>query len=158
MIDISFFLLNLQEKSGGLFDFDGTLPLTIFEFIGLIFILEKTLYNPLLKIETIRVTDLQQKTQKAQLILNDANSLVDFYNKEILNIEKKINLVLKQDNLELKEHFQKHLIELNQNSINMIIKAEQDINKKTTSLSSDEKVKNASTTIAAIIINQIISK
>jgi len=153
-----FFLLNLQEKSGGLFDFDGTLPLTIFEFIGLIFILEKTLYNPLLKIETIRVTDLQQKTQKAQLILNDANSLVDFYNKEILNIEKKINLVLKQDNLELKEHFQKHLIELNQNSINMIIKAEQDINKKTTSLSSDEKVKNASTTIAAIIINQIISK
>jgi len=73
-------------------------------------------------------------------------------------LKKKINLVLKQDNLELKEHFQKHLIELNQNSINMIIKAEQDINKKTTSLSSDEKVKNASTTIAAIIINQIISK
>ena len=158
MMNIFYILLNIEEKSGGLFDFDGTLPLTIFEFIGLIFILEKTLYNPLLKIETIRVTDLQQKTQKAQLILNDANSLVDFYNKEILNIEKKINLVLKQDNLELKEHFQKHLIELNQNSINMIIKAEQDINKKTTSLSSDEKVKNASTTIAAIIINQIISK
>ena len=45
MIDISFFLLNLQEKSGGLFDFDGTLPLTIFEFIGLIFILENLKFN-----------------------------------------------------------------------------------------------------------------
>jgi len=41
MINISLLLLNnVEEKAGGLFDFDGTLPLTIFQFLGLIFILE----------------------------------------------------------------------------------------------------------------------
>ena len=40
MINISLLLLTLEEKTGGLFDFDGTLPLSIFQFIGLTFILE----------------------------------------------------------------------------------------------------------------------
>jgi len=158
MIDISFFLLNLEEKNGGLFDFDGTLPLTIFQFIGLIFILEKILYKPLSTIETIRVEQLKEKTQKAQSILSGANFLVDLYNLEVSNIEKKINLLIKQDNLELKEHFQQQLTELNKSSISIIAETEQDINKKTADLSKNEKVKNASTSIAAIIINQVISK
>lgn len=158
MIDISFFLLSLEEKSGGLFDFDGTLPLTIFQFIGLIFILEKILYKPLSKIETIRVEELKEKTQKAQSIVTGANFLVDLYNTEVSNIEKKINILLQQDNLKLKDHFQKQLIELNQSSMTIIAETEQDINKKITGLSKNEKVKNASTSIAAIIINQVISK
>jgi F0F1-type ATP synthase membrane subunit b/b' len=158
MIDISFFLLNIEEKIGGLFDFDGTLPLTIFQFIGLVFILEKILYNPLSKIETVRIENLKEKTQKAQSILNAANFLIELYNTEVLNIEKKITFLLKQDNLELKDHFQKQLVELNKNSINMIVEIEQDIHKKVTTLLENEKVKNASTNIAAIIINQIISK
>jgi hypothetical protein len=39
-----------------------------------------------------------------------------------------------------------------------MIETEQDINKKINGLSINEKAKTASTTIAAIIVNQIISK
>jgi hypothetical protein len=66
--------------------------------------------------------------------------------------------LLKKDEIVLKDHFQKQLVEINKNSVITIIDTEQDINKKITSLSSNDKVKNASTTIAAIVINQIISK
>jgi len=58
MINISLLLLNnVEEKAGGLFDFDGTLPLTIFQFLGLIFILERVLYKPLsgLKILELKI-------------------------------------------------------------------------------------------------------
>jgi F0F1-type ATP synthase membrane subunit b/b' len=158
MINISLLLLSVEEKSGGLFDFDGTLPLTIFQFIGLTFILEKVLYNPLSNIENIRIENLKKKTQKAELTLSGANFLAELYNSEVSNVEKKIDVLLKQDDIELKEHFQKQLVELTQSSVTTIIDTEQDINKKITGLSSNEKVKNASTTIAAIIINQIISK
>jgi len=156
MIDFSLILLNIEEKSGGLFDFDGTLPLTIFQFVGLIFILEKVLYKPLLEIEKIRIENLKQKTQKAESILSGTTFLADLYSNEILNVEKKIDTLLKQDNLQLKDYLQKHLIEINQSSVNIIDSSEQDMNKKITSLSSNQKVKDASTTIAAIIINQII--
>jgi F0F1-type ATP synthase membrane subunit b/b' len=158
MIDISLVLLNIEEKSGGLFDFDGTLPLTIFQFVGLIFILEKVLYKPLLEIEKIRVENLKQKTQKAESILVGTTFLADLYNNEVSNIEKKIDILLKQDNLKLKDYLQKHLVEINQSSVSIIDSSEQDMNKKITGLSSNEKVKDASTTIAAIIINQIVSK
>lgn len=158
MINISLLLLNLQEKSGGLFDFDGTLPLTIFQFIGLTFILERVLFKPLSEIENIRVENLKKKTQKAESTLSGATFLADLYNTEVSNVEKKIDILLKQDDIQLKDNFQKQLIEINQSSVTTIIDTERDINKKITSLSSNEKVKNASTSIAAIIINQIISK
>ena len=71
MINISLLLLNnVEEKAGGLFDFDGTLPLTIFQFIGLTFILEKVLYKPLSEIENIRIENLKKKTQKAESTLS----------------------------------------------------------------------------------------
>jgi F0F1-type ATP synthase membrane subunit b/b' len=158
MINISLLLLNIEEKSGGLFDFDGTLPLTIFQFLGLMFILERVLYKPLSEIETIRAKNLKEKTEKAESTLFAANFLANLYTTEVSNVEKKIDILLKQDDVQLKTIFQNRLIEINQNSINTIIDREQDINKKISSLSSNLKVRNASTTIAAIIINQIISK
>ena len=65
---------------------------------------------------------------------------------------------MKQDDTRLKDNFQNRLVEINQSSTTTIIETEQDINKKIAGLSSNENVKSASTTIAAIIINQIISK
>lgn len=159
MINISLLLLNnVEEKAGGLFDFDGTLPLTIFQFLGLIFILERILYKPLSGIETTRVENLKEKTEKAESTLSRATFLTDLYNTEVSNVEKKINIFLKQDDTRLKDLFQNRLVEINQSSTTTIIETEQDINKKIAGLSSNENVKSASTTIAAIIINQIISK
>jgi len=73
-------------------------------------------------------------------------------------LKKKISILLKQDDTRLKDNFQNRLVEINQSSTTTIIETEQDINKKIAGLSSNENVKSASTTIAAIIINQIISK
>ena len=84
--------------------------------------------------------------------------MTDLYNTEVSNVEKKINILLKQDDTRLKDNFQNRLVEINQSSTTTIIETEQDINKKIAGLSSNENVKSASTTIAAIIINQIISK
>ena len=80
-MDIFFLLLTIEEKSGGLFDFDGTLPLTIFEFLVLMFILEKILYKPLSNITTIRIKNLKEKNERKHLtsiqykalIINDNN-------------------------------------------------------------------------------------
>ena len=84
--------------------------------------------------------------------------MTDLYNTEVSNVEKKISILLKQDDTRLKDNFQNRLVEINQSSTTTIIETEQDINKKIAGLSSNENVKSASTTIAAIIINQIISK
>jgi len=159
MINISLLLLNnVEEKAGGLFDFDGTLPLTIFQFLGLIFILERVLYKPLSGIENTRVENLKEKSEKAESTLSRATFLTDLYNTEVSNVEKKISILLKQDDTRLKDNFQNRLVEINQSSTTTIIETEQDINKKIAGLSSNENVKSASTTIAAIIIKQIISK
>lgn len=156
MINISLLLLNVEEKSGGLFDFDGTLPLTIFQFIILTFVLEKILYKPLSEIENIRIGNLKKKTQQAESTISNTTFLLSLYNQEVSNVEKKIDILLKQNDLKLKSDFQNHLINLNQSATNTIIQSEQDINKKITCLSKNQKVKNASTNIAAIVIKQVI--
>jgi len=88
-MNIFYILLNIEEKSGGLFDFDGTLPLTIFEFLALMFILEKILYKPLFNITNIRIKNLKEKNEKAESLLSTSNFLANLYNTEIFNIEKK---------------------------------------------------------------------
>lgn len=155
-MDIFFLLLTIEEKSGGLFDFDGTLPLTIFEFLVLMFILEKILYKPLSNITTIRIKNLKEKNERAELLLSTNNFLTNLYNTEISNIEKKIDIILKQDDIVLKNIFQNRLFELSQNSIKTIMDKEQDINKKIANLSSNFKIKNTSFYLAAIIIDLLI--
>jgi F0F1-type ATP synthase membrane subunit b/b' len=158
MINISLILLNVEEKSGGLFDFDGTLPLSIFQFLALMFILERVLYKPLSEIANIRSKNLKEKGDKAESTLFAANMLTDLYNKEVSIVEKKIDILLKIDEGQLKDTFQSYLIEMNQSASTSLIETEQDINKKISELSNNQKAKTATTTIAALIVNQIIAK
>lgn len=60
--------------------------------------------------------------------------------------------------MKLQEHFINQLSYINTHSLSVLNNNEQTINKKITGLSSNEEVKIASSTIAAIMINQIISK
>jgi F-type H+-transporting ATPase subunit b len=158
MIDISFLLMNAEEKVGGLFDFDGTLPFTILEFLLLMFILERVLYKPLSEIADMRIENLKEKAEKAESTLLNANSLINLYLTEISNVEQKIDILLKQDDSQLKDAFQKRLIEMNKVSINSIIETEQDITKKINELSKNEKAKSAVNVISAFIIQQVIAK
>ena len=156
MMNIFLLLLTIEEKTGGLFDFDGTLPLTIFEFLVLMFILEKILYKPLSNITNIRIKNLKEKNERAESLLSTINFLANLYNTEISNIEKKIDIILKQDDIVLKNTFQNRLFEISQNSINIIIDKEQNINKQIANLSSNFKIKNTCFYLTAIIIDLII--
>ena len=82
MIDFSFILINAEEKAGGLFDFDGTLPLTIFQFLVLMFLLERFLYKPFSEIGDIRSENLRDKADKAESTLTTANQLAKLYENE----------------------------------------------------------------------------
>nr|YP_001936379.1 ATP synthase CF0 B' subunit [Heterosigma akashiwo]ABV65985.1 ATP synthase CF0 B' chain [Heterosigma akashiwo]ABV70126.1 ATP synthase CF0 B' chain [Heterosigma akashiwo]BBA18193.1 ATP synthase CF0 B' chain [Heterosigma akashiwo]BBA18332.1 ATP synthase CF0 B' chain [Heterosigma akashiwo]BBA18471.1 ATP synthase CF0 B' chain [Heterosigma akashiwo] len=158
MIDFSFILINAEEKAGGLFDFDGTLPLTIFQFLVLMFLLERFLYKPFSEIGDIRSENLRDKADKAESTLTTANQLAKLYENEVSSVEKKTDILLKQDDAQLKNVFQKRLLEMTQNCVSAVIETEQDITTKISNLSNNEKAKSASTTIAAIIIKQIITK
>jgi len=138
MIDFSFILINAEEKAGGLFDFDGTLPLTIFQFLVLMFLLERFLYKPFSEIGDIRSENLRDKADKAESTLTTANQLAKLYENEVSSVEKKTDILLKQDDAQLKNVFQKRLLEMTQNCVSAVIETEQDITTKISNLSNNE--------------------
>ena len=102
------------------------------------------------------VNELRDKADKAESTLTTANQLAKLYENEVSSVEKKTDILLKQDDAQLKNVFQKRLLEMTQNCVSAVIETEQDITTKISNLSNNEKAKSASTTIAAIIIKQII--
>ena len=63
------------EKTGGLFDFDGTLPIIVIQFVLFMFILNFILYTPLL--DTIDERNIYIKTslEEATNVLAKSNQL-----------------------------------------------------------------------------------
>nr|YP_010317739.1 ATP synthase CF0 beta' subunit [Silvetia siliquosa]UNH90177.1 ATP synthase CF0 beta' subunit [Silvetia siliquosa] len=77
----SIFIL-VTEKTGGLFDFDGTLPVIGLQFLFFMFILNFILYNPLLDTIDERNTYIKQSLDEATNVLTNANQLnVKYENK-----------------------------------------------------------------------------
>ncbi|CAN0323183.1 unnamed protein product [Ascophyllum nodosum] len=77
----SIFIL-VTEKTGGLFDFDGTLPVIGLQFIFFMFILNFILYNPLLDTIDERNTYIKKSLDEATNVLTNANQLnVKYENK-----------------------------------------------------------------------------
>lgn len=68
----STFLILTTEKTGGLFDFDGTLILIAVQFLILTFVLQPILYNPLLTIFDDRKDYIRKTLMKAVYILEIA--------------------------------------------------------------------------------------
>jgi F-type H+-transporting ATPase subunit b len=91
MIKLSILCLAL-EKSGGLFDFDGTLPLIAFQFLILMIILNIILYTPLLNIITERDEYINKNLVQASAILIKANNLNSRYEIELLKLKKEAQL------------------------------------------------------------------
>jgi len=82
------------EKTGGLFDFDGTLPVIVLQFLILMFLLNFILYTPLL--DTI-----EKRNIYIERILTDASNLLTKSNILTLKYEKKISKARKAVELDL---------------------------------------------------------
>jgi F-type H+-transporting ATPase subunit b len=93
MINFSI-LISSSEVSGpgGLFDLNATLPLVAIQFVLLMFILNVTLYNPLLTIIEERKDYILTNLSEASDILRKANELTTKYEQELEDVRKQAQL------------------------------------------------------------------
>lgn len=85
---INFSILSSESEiigPGGLFDFNATLPLVMVQFIGLIFILNVLLYEPLLQTIKERKDYILTNLSEASELLIEAENL-------LANSEEKLNI------------------------------------------------------------------
>lgn len=91
MTETSIFFL-ATEKTGGLFDFDGTLPLVAIQFLALMFLLNFILYTPLLNIINDRNQYISKNLANASSILSQSNQLIKQYESELAKARKEAQL------------------------------------------------------------------
>nr|YP_011007069.1 ATP synthase CF0, subunit B' [Phaeostrophion irregulare]WAM64356.1 ATP synthase CF0, subunit B' [Phaeostrophion irregulare] len=98
IFDSNYVLLIGTEKTGGLFDFDGTLPTIAIQFLIFMFILNFILYTPLL--DTIDERNLYMKTSLAEAssILKKSNEINVKYEKKASKARNaaKLDLIIYQ--------------------------------------------------------------
>nr|YP_011005664.1 ATP synthase CF0, subunit B' [Cutleria multifida]WAM62668.1 ATP synthase CF0, subunit B' [Cutleria multifida] len=82
------------EKTGGLFDFDGTLPTIALQFILFMFLLNFILYNPLLDTIEERNVYIKKSLDEATSILTKSNQLNLKYEKKASKARKAAKLDL----------------------------------------------------------------
>jgi len=89
MINLSI-LISSSEISGpgGLFDFDGTLPLVAIQFLFLTFILNSMLYHPLLTAMEERQDYIVTNLSKASQILGEADQLIQDYEQKLTSVRQ----------------------------------------------------------------------
>ena len=86
-------LISEVNGPGGLFDFNGTLPLVAIQFVLLMLVLNIILYNPLLVIINERQEYILNNLAKASDILTQANDLTTYYEQELSNVRKETQLL-----------------------------------------------------------------
>lgn len=91
MIKNSLLMISV-EKLGGLFDFDGTLPLIGIQFLVLMFLLNILLYTPLLKVINERNQYINKNLAQASIVLTQANKLSKQYEVELLKVRKEAQI------------------------------------------------------------------
>lgn len=91
-INSIFFLT--AEKTGGLFDFDGTLIIIVIQFLLLMIILPSLLYTPLLDIIDERIAYMEESLEEASTILAESNRLNLKYERKTSKARKVVELDL----------------------------------------------------------------
>lgn len=140
------------EKSGGLFDFDGTLPIIALEFILFMVGLNIILYSPLLETIDERNVYVKKSLENASSILSKSNKLNTQYEEETAKVRSaaKSDIItyqkLYKNILESKMKSSQNYIDkfVNETTINF------DTNKETILVSLDNEID--------AISNEIISK
>jgi len=150
MINFSI-LISSSEVSGpgGLFDLNATLPLVAIQFVLLMFILNVTLYNPLLTIIEERKDYILTNLSKASDTLRKANELTTKYEQELEDVRKQAQLEITKS-----QKIHKEILEVEVNISQKYIDSLLDnitkdlLNKKEIALNNlDEIVQSLATTI-----------
>mgnify|MGYP002621460251 CR=1 FL=1 len=74
--------------TGGLFDFDATLPFVAFQFLILMFVLNNILYNPLLKIINERNDYIVSTLTRSSELIIEADEIIKMCEEEIIEARK----------------------------------------------------------------------
>jgi len=136
MYEQTFITLAAEEK-GGLFDFGATLPIVMFEFLLLMFILNLILYNPLFTLINKRKEYILNNFTTASETLSKANTLVAVYEEELKGAKKQI-----QQDIIKSQKLQKQNLEI------QLLNCEKSLEQ------SVEKIANNFTTLKSDILNQ----
>lgn len=91
-MSLSLILFLTLEKPGGLFDFDGTLPVIGIQFLIFMLLLNTILYTPLLNVINERNQYINKNLAQASIILTQANKLTKQYEDQLLKARKKAQL------------------------------------------------------------------
>lgn len=76
------------EKTGGLFDLDGTLPLMAFQFVILMFLLNLIMYTPLLNLISERNEYVNENLSKSNTLLAQSTEIMTQYDIELTKARK----------------------------------------------------------------------
>lgn len=98
ILNFNSILLIGTEKTGGLFDFDGTLPIIALQFVILMFLLNSLLYNPLLDFMEGRNKYIEGVLETASFVLKKLNTITEI-NEKITSAARKaaqLDLVIYQ--------------------------------------------------------------
>nr|QWK41787.1 CF0 subunit II [Protohalopteris sp.] len=98
ILNFNSILLIGTEKPGGLFDFDGTLPIIALQFVILMFLLNFILYTPLLDYIDGRNIYVDECLKAASFLLKNSKALNAEYEKKTSQARKaaKLDLVIYQ--------------------------------------------------------------
>lgn len=107
LTDSSIFLAT--EKTGGLFDLDGTLALVAIQFLILMFILNSILYTPLLDLIETRNKYVAENLTTASNYIIKAEQLKKNYESQIGFVKTKAQAHLNQDRIEREKLIEEQL-------------------------------------------------
>ena len=93
MINPSILISNSEALGpGGIFDFNGTLPIIAIQFVLTVIVLNTLLYTPLLTIIEERKEYILTNLGKASELLAEANKLTEQYEQELATVRKEAQL------------------------------------------------------------------
>lgn len=151
MIDTTFLFL-ATEKPGGLFDFDGTLPLVAIQFLVLMVVLNLILYTPILSAINDRNQYITENLAKASQLLAQANNLTTQYESELAKARKEAQIEISTS-----QKFYKEILEIESRTSQKYI--DEFLGKITTNFNlKKQKVLTSLENEIDSISNQIISK
>lgn len=94
MMQSFYFLAEAAEQSGGLFDFDATLPLMALQFLVLVVVLNALFYKPLGKVIDERDSYVRETNQIARERLEKAQAVAQQYERELVNVRREAQEVI----------------------------------------------------------------